>query len=207
MSGSVLNLPDHLTASSSEVSPPTVDWAKITASIAAGDSDSIEIFYDAYFDFVFREIKYLIGRDEQTCLDILQETMLKIIRSIKPIDTQPQLTAWTRTVTKSVAFDWLRKQIRSDMLHEQLISQTSSNELVTDNESPETEIKARYHWIGQQLQQLPPSLQKMISLRYRWGWTLARISEKFGLETGAVDGRIRRAINNLKQQAEIEFHE
>ena len=62
-------------------------------------------------------------------------------------------------------------------------------------------------WIEEQLQQLPSDLQSMISFRYRWGWSLKRIAERFGLKTGSVDGRIRRAIEKLNEKAHREFDE
>jgi len=64
---------------------------------------------------------------------------------------------------------------------------------------------ARLAWVEEQLQQLPEELVSMISLKYRMGWTLRQIGEKFGLKTGAVDGKIRRAMEELKLRATEEF--
>lgn len=47
----------------------------------------------------------------------------------------------------------------------------------------------------------------MIALRYRLGWSLKRIANQFGLKTGAVDGKIRRAIIKIKEQARTEEFE
>ena len=87
-------------------------WREITAGIRQGQTGSFEVLYDHYFDSIYRHVRHLTGRDEATCLDILQETMLKIIRAIKPMESQAGLSAWIRVVTKTVTYDWLRKETR-----------------------------------------------------------------------------------------------
>jgi DNA-directed RNA polymerase specialized sigma24 family protein len=48
-------------------------------------------------------------------------------------------------------------------------------------------------------------LQQLIHWRYRLGWTLQRIAETVGLKPGAIDGRLRRALERLRLRAEEEF--
>ena len=67
------------------------------------------------------------------------------------------------------------------------------------------DVQARIEWIEQQLRKLAPDLRRMVLLRYRLGWSLQEVATKFGLKTGAVDGRIRRAVEELRQQAEWEL--
>ena len=69
------------------------------------------------------------------------------------------------------------------------------------------ETQARIMWIEEQVEQLAPKLKSMFQLRYRFGWTLKRIAKKFGMQTGAVDGRIRREIERIKRNAEQKFSE
>jgi len=69
----------------------------------------------------------------------------------------------------------------------------------------EIDALARLAWVEEQLKELPDELGSMIGLKYRMGWTLREIGEKFGLKTGAVDGKIRRAMDDLKQKAVREF--
>ena len=61
-------------------------------------------------------------------------------------------------------------------------------------------------WLEKQLLTLPPDTRKMIGMRYRLGWSLKRIAQRFGLKTGAVDGRIRRAVVQLRNRAEKDEH-
>ena len=176
-------------------------WRVLTEKIAKhGDQQAFAEYYRSFFDTMFLTVKHATGCDEATCLDIVQDAMIKAIAKMKPLNTREQTIAWTRAVAKTTAYDFLRKRVRQQKLNENLTNQTSETEERTVDDS------ARLTWVEEQLQQLPDELVSMISLKYRMGWTLRQIGEKFGLKTGAVDGKIRRAIEDLKSQATEEFY-
>ncbi|MEL7496184.1 MAG: RNA polymerase sigma factor [Planctomycetota bacterium] len=182
----------------------------MTRAMMQGDAEALTQFYKAQFEMMLREAKRCCGRDESTCLDLVQEAMLKAIKCIKPLDSQAGVNAWSRAVVKSVTWDWLRKQqrrankttvISQEQLHDQPDRQPISIQ------SDPLDAAARLVWLEHELATLPPQLQSMISLRFRLGWSLQKIGAKFGLKTGAVDGRIRRAVERLKQKASQEYHD
>ena len=158
-------------------------------------------YYEAFFDTMFLTVKRATGCDESTCLDIVQDAMVKAISKMKVLESRDQTTAWTKVVAKTTAYDFLRRQTRQRKLAESLLDSGEAE----DVDGSETEAAARIGWIEEQLQQLPAELSSMIGMKYRMGWTLRQIGEKFGLKTGAVDGKIRRAIDDLKTRALEEF--
>ncbi|MDB2685599.1 RNA polymerase sigma factor [Mariniblastus sp.] len=175
-------------------------WQELTERIAKhGDQQAFAEYYKAFFDTMFLTVKHTTGCDEATCLDIVQDAMIKVIAKMKPLDTRQQTIAWTRAVAKTTAYDFLRKRARQQKLSENRANQT------TETKQHVIDDIARLTWVEEQLRQLPDELISMISLKYRMGWTLRQIGEKFGLKTGAVDGKIRRAIDELKSQAREEF--
>lgn len=178
------------------------DWVQFTRDIARnGDRVAFAKYYEAFFDTMFLTVKRATGCDESTCLDIVQDAMVKAISKMKVMDSRDQATAWTKVVAKTTAYDFLRKQSRQKKLAESLLDSGQVNE----TESIDNDSVARMHWVEEQLQQLPAELSSMIGMKYRMGWTLRQIGEKFGLKTGAVDGKIRRAIDDLKTRALEEF--
>ena len=175
-------------------------WHGLTEKIAKhGDQQAFAEYYEAFFDTMFLTVKRTTGCDEATCLDIVQDAMLKAIRKMKTLDTHEKTIAWTKAVAKTTAYDFLRKRTRQKKLTETLADQP------VVSEQQDIDAVARLVWVEEQLQQLPEELVSMISLKYRMGWTLRQIGEKFGLKTGAVDGKIRRAIEDLKSRATEEF--
>ena len=179
------------------------NWLDVSQRMQAGDAAALAIFYQELFDLMFHEVQRVAGRDEATSLDIVQEAMLKAIRCIKPLPDFRSVKAWSRAVAKSAAYDWLRKQARHNP------SQLGDADQISHPHPADyVDIDlARMAWLEEQLMSLPRELQNVISLRYRLGWSLKEIGEKLGLKTGAVDGRIRRAIETLKQEAKREFDE
>lgn len=179
------------------------DWAQFTRAIAKnGDRTAFAKYYDAFFDTMYLTVKRATGCDESTCLDIVHDAMVKAISKMKVLESRDQLAAWTTVVAKTTAYDFLRKQSRQKKLTESLRDSAQTDD---EGKDADAHAVARIRWIEEQLQQLPAELSSMISMKYRMGWTLRQIGEKFGLKTGAVDGKIRRAIENLKTRAWEEF--
>ena len=175
------------------------DWLNVTRRMKAGDGSALAIYYEHVFDMMFREVQRLTNRDEQTSLDIVQDSMLKAIRCIKPLPDAGAVVAWSKTVVRSTAYDWLRKQNRHKS------QELSPKDQPATKDEPVNEDSVRMLWIEDQLKALSPELRRLIGFRYRLGWSLRKIAETLGLKTGTVDGRIRRAIEKLQEKAKREF--
>jgi RNA polymerase sigma factor (sigma-70 family) len=175
-------------------------WAALSRRVATGDSAAFEQLFEAYFQFTLETARQATGRDTQTCLDIVQESMLKLMRCLKPLGGQNELNAFVRVVTRSVAYDWLRKETRRQRAVARLEGHTRNNPRQTVDQD-------QIRWLEEQLRSLDPQLRQIIDWRYRWGWTLQAIASKVGLQPGAVDGRIQRALKKIRQQAEGERNE
>lgn len=174
-----------------------IEWPELTRRIGRGDAAALETSYDRTFDVMFSEACRVLRRDEATHLDIVQDAMLKALESIKPLPDENAVMGWARLVARSVAYDWLRRHRRH--------TDSLANRSRTEQESGDVLDQAHMAWIEEQVAALPADLQRLFHLRYRWGWSLRRIGQALGLTPGAVDGRIRREVHRLRQQAEQEF--
>lgn len=174
-------------------------WLSLSRRMIAGDTDAFREYYDHFFDFMLAESRRCTGCDEQSCLDIVQDAMLKAIRSMRPIENRQKLLAWTRLLVKSVAYDWLRRESRHRRTLKNSFDDAASNAV----QAPLAGIphEARLLWLEDQLARMPDDLRRMFHWRFRWGWTLRRIGNRLGLKPGAVDGRLRRAIDELRALA------
>lgn len=180
-------------------------WADLTRDISRhGDEAAFTKYYQTFFDTMFMTVKRTTGRDEATCLDIVQDAMVKAIGKMKPMSSRDQTAAWTVVVAKTTAYDFLRKEKRRQQ-RTNTLGALSADQNCSPAVETEVDSEARLAWIEEQLLHLPDDLKSMIDLKYRMGWTLKQIAHKFGLKAGAVDGRIRRAVEGLKTQAATEF--
>ena len=85
----------------------------LTTSMAAGDGEAVGRFYLHYFDALCREARRATRRDEAFCLDVVQESVLRVIRNVRAIESPAQFEAWLRLVVRTCALDLLRREIRA----------------------------------------------------------------------------------------------
>lgn len=177
------------------------EWDEVTSGISRGNTRMFERYYVAFFDLMFIEARRCSGLDEHHCMDIVQDSMLKAMNSMRPIHNRQRLEAWSRAVVRSVSYDLLRRQA-SALRRERRNAKTdeaSHHNLV--------EHEARLAWIEHELGSVDQDVRRMIHFRYRLGWSLRRIGDRLGLTTGAVDGKIRRAIEKIRTRAEEQRNE
>lgn len=180
------------------------DWQELTQRIVDGDADAFQIYYQEFFDLMLREARYLTSYDEQRCLDIVHDAMLKAVRRMKPIRQHAQLVSWTRALVHSIVLDHLRKTVRAK--RRDIAYSTNYRRVESDNSDLGDE-QVRLIWIESQIATFPPSVRDLFHLRYRLGWTLNAIGVKLGMKSGNVDGRLRRAIKLIRLRAEEQFRE
>lgn len=174
----------------------------MTAAMAAGDPRAVEAFYRQYFDLMYRHACSITHRDESFCLDVVQDAVLRVIRTIRPADSEPQLVAWLRLVTQTAAYDLLKGESRRKR-RESLVASPPD----PAGREPDALADAdRLAWLHQEIASLDPQISKMIELRYEQRWTLARIARALGLSIGTVDGRLRRALRELRKRATRNDH-
>jgi RNA polymerase sigma-70 factor (ECF subfamily) len=160
--------------------------------MAGGDAEAVTQFYGDYFDWMYTQARLATARDESFCLDVVQEAMLRVIRSIKPVDNEARLRAWLRLVVQTTALDLLRKERRRKARE---MSRAASEVVVPPPVDEQTA------WLTEALAGLDPEIVRMIELRFEQRWTLRRIGQALGLTTSAVDGRLRRVLKELRKMA------
>lgn len=166
---------------------------KLTADLSAGKAGAVETFYRLYFDRLYAHARRATRRDEAFCLDVVQDAVLRILRTVRRVESEAQFEAWLRLVVRTTAYDLLKSESRRK--HRELAAVSAH-----PSPSPSSDIDPDQRaWLKRQLDAMDPQLAKMIELRYEHRWTLARIAARFGLKTGALDGRLRRALLQLRR--------
>ena len=168
--------------------------------MAAGDAAAIEAFYRSYFDTLLKMSASSLRMkryDEARSLDVVHDAMLRIVRCVRPMQSEAHLLNWCRLVIQSCSLDRLRREQRR-----------SKRELATYREREDADDPAeQIAWLDEQISRLDPALAKIIRLRFCDGWTLAKISALLDTTTGKIDGQLRRAIQKLRADAQSAFGE
>lgn len=164
---------------------------ELTSAIASGHSGAFARFYRDWFDRAFRMARQATGCDEHFCLDVVQDAMMRVIRNVAVVDGEGELEAWLRTVVVRCAYDRLRAERRRRI----------RERMPRGDRGDPAELSERLAWLEGELHRLDPKIYPLVILRYRLGWTLERIGRFLGLRPGAVDGRLRRAVHQLREKA------
>jgi RNA polymerase sigma factor (sigma-70 family) len=171
---------------------------KLTAAMATGDSRAVEEFYRKYFQLIFRTAQKTTGRDESFCLDVVQDVVVRVIRTVRRVDTEARLFAWLRLVVQTTALDLMKSESRRRR-REMAVAVVVGAEAEAANDDD------RLAWLARQIARLDPEIVGMIEMRFHKRWTLGRMAQAMGLSVGTVDGRLRRALRQMRVLAESEF--
>jgi len=172
---------------------------ELTIGVARGEQGAVELFYRRFFDLLYGHAQRLSRRDENFCLDVVHDCMLRIVRTIRHVETEAQLAAWLKLVVQSVAYDLLRREQRR--------IRREKNWTPGPTPSPNGEHQEQIDWLRREIAALDSDIVRLIELRYEQDWTLARIGRLMGLSVGTVDGRLRRAIRLMRVHASEVFDE
>jgi len=172
---------------------------ELTAGMAAGNPRAVEVFYRRYFDIMYAFARQITRRDESTCLDVVQEAVLRVVRTVRRVESEGQFRAWLRLVTQTSALDMLKSESRRRR-RESAVA-VGAGILTETNADPDD----RLAWLTEQISRLDPQIVRIIDLRFQQRWTLARIGQALGLSIGTVDGRLRRALGHLRELADSEL--
>jgi RNA polymerase sigma factor (sigma-70 family) len=125
--------------------------------------------------------------------------MMRVIKSLGPMDGEAALRGWLRAVIRSCAFDRLRREMRR-----------RKREQAGDRTAPpagQDDLAERLAWLRKELAQLDEREAALLTMRHRFGWTLRQVADAAGLNPGAVDGRLRRTLQTLRRRAKEAFNE
>ncbi len=174
------------------------DIARITGEIASGCPEAFAQLYRAKFDLVYAVARRTSRCGEDVCLDVVQDAMMRVIRYMRPFDDGQALDRWLVCVTRSVAFDHLRRERRRWLRERQAMDQRTR---AADNDAQDQDVMERLDWVRRELRGLDRVAAEIVELRFRAGLTLEAIGQRLGLTVGAVHGRLMRAVAKLKRRA------
>lgn len=76
--------------------------AALVDSIARGDSDALEIFYNKYFPKLYRYIYYRVGRDHQHTEEVVNDTFMEAIDKVHRFDPdRGSIESWIITLSRN----------------------------------------------------------------------------------------------------------
>ncbi|MFH1572728.1 MAG: RNA polymerase sigma factor [Acidobacteriota bacterium] len=164
--------------------------------LRAGDRAALEPLYRRYVDRVWR-YAWLRTRCREKAADIVQETFLRIVRSIEGFEGRSALSTWVFAVTRSVTIDQLRRsgRDRPDADSPTILKLIPAAE----NAGDETREGLR-EAVRQAVSELPPAQRDVVMLCSLSGMKMKEAAEVLGWSESRVKVTLFRARRALRER-------
>jgi RNA polymerase sigma factor (sigma-70 family) len=152
-----------------------------------------KLFYERYSPLMY-SIAYRICGNKTDAEDILQETFIKVLKSIDQYQGKGSLEGWLRKITVHTAINTVKRKVKfSDLeIHSELNS--PSVKFLSAN--------LEYTDINHYLSCLTDTLRIVFVLHVYEGYSLKEISKVFNIKESACRCRYMRAKNKLMKVLE-----
>lgn len=166
---------------------------ELTELAIKGDIKAFEQLVFRYEKPIFWYIKKFVAQKENA-EDLVQETFIKIYRSLKTFDPEYKFKTWIYTIATNTVYDWLRKAKKSKEL---FIIDDPDNSFETIDESSSYKLIEDKELVDNALRNIKPVYQSAIVLFYRDELTYEEIAEVLKVPINTVKTYIYRAKKAL----------
>jgi RNA polymerase sigma-70 factor (ECF subfamily) len=169
----------------------------LTRRLAAGDDESFRIFHTAYFGRLLRYLFVITRGDEEAAREALQETMMRVVRYIRPFDSEQVFWSWLTVIARSAVIDGGRKKQR----YWKLIRGYALWWKPQPDDGIQTQETEEYlqELLLEALQDLEPLERTLVQRKYLGGGTTREIALEVDLTERAVESRLLRARRQLRE--------
>ena len=180
------------------LSPASQDWVAIIASIAGGDQQAMNLFYERTSRLVFGLVLRILN-DRSLAEEVLLDVYVQVWRQAHRYDrSRGAPLGWLTTIARSRAIDRLRAErfhLQQDELNE---GTTSEPEALVNPEQASLVSEIRQQ-VRAALDLLPSEQRQVLELSYYSGYTQSEIAAHLGQPLGTVKTRTRLGMMKLRE--------
>ncbi len=154
-----------------------------------GNKESLEKLIKDSYNQLFKTA-YLYVSNENDALDIVQESVIKIIRKINTLKHPKYVRSWMVRVAINTSLDFIKRdkqdeQMKNNHINSKSLSVSNSVDLNLD--------------LYEAIKKLAPSLQEIIIMYYFYGYSMLEISSILEIPLGTIKSDIYRSKTILKK--------
>lgn len=173
---------------------------ELVRSVLEGDIDAFSVLADRYANALYA-ISYQILGDYHEAQDAAQESFIKAYHRLHQLKEPGQFAGWLYSIHRRVSLDMKRRSSAKQWLSLDESLRTASAD------SPETvsERAALSNAIREQLKLMGEANGLVVAMYYLSELSLKQIGCMLGISSKAVESRLRRGRNFLKQHLPSDF--
>jgi RNA polymerase sigma-70 factor (ECF subfamily) len=167
-----------------------------------GDDSAFEQLLLRYKSKVYSTI-YLIVKDRDEAEDLMQETFIKVIDTIKGgrYNEEGKFAPWLMRIAHNMAIDHFRRNKRYPTIVMDDESAFLETRLVSYQNGENEKIKAELQQqIRALIKQLPDTQRQVLVMRHFAGLSFQEIADLTGVSINTALGRMRYALINIRKK-------
>jgi RNA polymerase sigma factor (sigma-70 family) len=146
---------------------------------------------------------YMIVKDQYKAEDLLQETFIKAIDTIKSgrYNEEGKFLPWVMRIAHNLAIDNFRKEKRYPTIRMEDGSNVFNTMEFSEESIESVQIQKETHAkLRELIQQLPEAQKEVLLMRHYMQMSFQEIAEATGVSINTALGRMRYALINLRKQ-------
>jgi RNA polymerase sigma-70 factor (ECF subfamily) len=168
----------------------------------AGDSQAVRVFAETMLPALYHFCLYRVGKDQHRCEEVVQETLVRALRTLEQYDPQrcadnifPWLTGLARNEIsrvlhrdrQTVSLDEMWQRMDSELLglYERLETEPLAEDILVREETREL--------VNVAMSQLPPNYREALQAKYLDGASVRDIADRGQTSEKAVESLLTRA--------------
>ncbi|MDB6041229.1 MAG: polymerase sigma-70 factor, subfamily [Verrucomicrobiales bacterium] len=173
------------------VPAPGTFTAELTGAMKRKDEEAYRQFFELYFERLLRYLIVCTHGDEDIAREALQLTLIRIVRHIKPVQSEEQLWSWLTVLAHSALVDEKRKRRRQN----EILDRIFRRELTEQAPSMETEASL-IPALTYSLAELETEERQLIEAKYFNALSVRQLA--IGTSEKAIESRLGRIRRKLK---------
>jgi RNA polymerase sigma-70 factor (ECF subfamily) len=158
---------------------------------AKGNRAAFKQLYDHYAPYLWKVIFRTLGGDETMAADVLQETFMRIFKSLRSFKSNASISTWMYRIAHNTSLSHLKRQRSEAEFNEETMS--------GNNRLNQTDRIARNDEIDAILSILDPRERYLLTAREVAGLSFDELSEITGKSPGALRTQLHRIKATVKQ--------
>lgn len=172
-----------------------LDAATLTRGMAEGDETAYRIFYDAYFDRLWRYLIVVTSGNEDAAREALQATLTRVVRHIRIFSSEPIFWSWLTVLARSALADQTRKRRRYLAFLDRFSQHASFDE--TGDEKDRSDDRLR-RLLNHHIDFLVSEERQLVEAKYFARRSVRDIAAEWQITEKAVESRLTRIRQKLK---------
>ncbi|MFH1509434.1 MAG: RNA polymerase sigma factor [bacterium] len=165
----------------------------------SGDTDALSVLFDLHYEKLYRYLYSRLGSREEA-EDVLQETFIKVMKSIKRFEFRSSFKTWLYHIAYVTVMDSWRWHYKKGSLPLLEFCAGEDPKNFEDEAEIEAELNMKEAKVKKLLKILPDKYKQVLELRFLKGYSTAEIAEEMSITVNNVKVRQYRALQKVRDK-------